>query len=122
MHIVQKGSGVPFVLIPGIQGRWEYLGPAVDALAKSFRVMTFSLCDEPSSGVRFGRSGGFESYVAQVVAALDQLEFNRAVICGVSFGGLIALRFAAMYPDRTIALVLASTPGPGWHQSWGRYF
>jgi pimeloyl-ACP methyl ester carboxylesterase len=30
----------------------------------------------------------------------------------VSFGGLIALRFAAMHPERTRALVLASTPAP----------
>jgi pimeloyl-ACP methyl ester carboxylesterase len=115
MHIVQKGSGPPLVLIPGIQGRWEYLGAAVDALATSFRVITFSLCDEPSSGGRFERPGGVDSYVAHVVAVLDELQLDRAVICGVSFGGLIAIRFAARYPGRTIALVLASTPGPGWH-------
>jgi pimeloyl-ACP methyl ester carboxylesterase len=34
------------------------------------------------------------------------------VICGVSFGGLIAVRFAATYPARCEALVLASTPKP----------
>src|SRR5947209_731470 len=37
------------------------------------------------------------------------------MICGISFGGLIALHFAATHPDRTIRLVLVSTPGPGWH-------
>src|SRR5579872_2511259 len=114
MQIVQKGSGAPLVLVPGIQGRWEYLGAAVDALAVSFRVITFSLCDEPSSEVRLHRWDGLDSYVEQVVAALDTLHLDRAVICGVSFGGLIALRFAAMYPGRTTALILASTPGPGW--------
>ena len=36
------------VLVPGIQGRWEYLAPAVDALAPSHRVITFSLRAEPS--------------------------------------------------------------------------
>ena len=39
---------------------------------------------------------------------------ERAVICGVSFGGLIALRYAARRPDRTDALILVSTPGPRW--------
>ena len=38
---------------------------------------------------------------------------DRAAICGVSFGGLIAVRFAAQHPDADCsALVLASTPQP----------
>ena len=48
-------------------------------------------------------------------AALDQRGVERAIVCGISFGGLVALRFAAAHPDRTRGLVLASTPGPGWH-------
>ena len=43
------------MLIPGIQGRWEYIGPAVDALASSFRVITFALCDEPAVRPRVRR-------------------------------------------------------------------
>jgi pimeloyl-ACP methyl ester carboxylesterase len=37
---------------------------------------------------------------------------QRATICGVSFGGLIAVRFAAQNPARCDALILASTPRP----------
>lgn len=95
----------PLVLIPGIQGRWEYMRPAVDALSAHFRVLTFSLDDATS----------LDGYVDQVVHALDERNIGRAVILGVSFGGLVALRFAAAYPERTAALVLASTPAPGWH-------
>ncbi len=40
---------------------------------------------------------------------------ERAAICGISFGGLIALRVAATMPARASALVLASTPGPQFH-------
>ena len=54
MDLVDRGSGPPLVLIPGLQGRWEYLRPAVDALSASFRVLTFSLDDRvvlpPSPG------------------------------------------------------------------------
>ena len=42
MGVIDRGSGIPLVLVPGIQGRWEYLGPAVEALAASFRVVTSS--------------------------------------------------------------------------------
>jgi len=115
VRIVEKGTGPALVLIPGIQGRWEYVRPAIDALSATFRVITFPLCDEPSADFAFDASHGADCYVEQVRAALDRCGVERAIVCGISFGGLVALRFAATHPDRTAALVLASTPGPGWH-------
>ena len=115
----------PLVLIPSIQGRWEYMRPAVEALARSFRVLTFPLCGERTSGVGFDSMLGLDNYVAQVVAILETHRIDRAAICGVSFGGLAAVRFAARHPERTTALILASTPGPTWrlrrrHQIYAR--
>ena len=46
---------------------------------------------------------------------LDAHRIDRAIICGISFGGLVAIRFAARIPNERAALILASTPGPGWH-------
>ena len=97
------------MLIPGIQGRWEYLRPTVNALAKSFRTITFALLDTRKE---HGREADIDDLADQIAAALDRRGIGRAVICGISFGGLVALRFAARCPERTIALVLASTPGP----------
>ena len=115
MRIVQQGAGPALVLIPGIQGRWEYVRPAIDALSTTFRVITFPLCDEPSADFAFDSNRGVDCYVEQVKAALDRCGVERAIVCGISFGGLVALRFAAAHADRTSGLVLASTPGPGWH-------
>src|SRR5882724_7284916 len=112
MHILQHGSGAPLVLIPGIQGRWEYMRPAVESLSRWFRVITFPLGDEPSACFAFDASRRFDNYVAHVRAVLEESGVNRAIICGVSFGGLVALRFAAEYPERTASLILVSTPGP----------
>jgi pimeloyl-ACP methyl ester carboxylesterase len=114
VQIIERGTGTPLVLVPPLPGRWEYARPAVDALAESFRVITFPLCDEPSSGARFDPARGIENYREQVLTALDQLALTDAVIVGVSFGGVVALRFAAEHPERTSALVLVSTPGPQW--------
>ena len=36
-----RGSGPPLVLVPGMQGRWEWMTPTVEALARRFRVGTF---------------------------------------------------------------------------------
>src|SRR5665213_2822694 len=112
MNVVDRGTGPVLVLVPGIQGRWEYLRPAVDALASSFRVLTFPLCGERASGRRLDPSRGFDDYADQIQRVLDDRVIDRAAICGVSFGGLAALRFAATRPERTAALILASTPGP----------
>ena len=88
--------------------------PAVDALAKHCRVITFSLADEPTCGARFDASAGVWSYVQQVADALDAAGVRAATICGVSYGGLIAAAFAARHPDRVSALVLASAIPPSW--------
>ena len=102
----------PLVLIPGIQGRWEWMQPAVDELAKDWRVIPCSLPGEP--GAIHGSNGSFDTFVDYVDRVLDAAAVERAVICGVSFGGLIALRYAARRPARTEALILVSTPGPNW--------
>jgi hypothetical protein len=56
LQIFTEGSGPPLVLIPRLEGRWEYMRAAADALARSFRVVTFSLAGEPSSGVALDRA------------------------------------------------------------------
>ena len=114
MQIVDRGGGTPLVVVPGVQGRWEWMSPAIDALAQRCRVITFSLADEPSCGAPFDLRRGFSCYVDQVRDALDAAGLRRAAICGVSYGGLIAAAFAARYPDRTASLVLVSAIPPSW--------
>jgi pimeloyl-ACP methyl ester carboxylesterase len=78
-------------------------------------VLTFSLAGERSSGQRSPRQGHFDRFADQIDRVLDARGIPAAMICGVSFGGLAALHFAATRPQRTAGLVLVSTPAPGWH-------
>ncbi len=114
MKIVDRGGGTPIVVIPGIQGRWEWMRPTIDALAQRSRVITFSLADEPSCHATFDAQRGFECYIDQVRDALDAAGIDRAAICGVSYGGAIAAAFAARYPDRTESLILVSALPLSW--------
>jgi pimeloyl-ACP methyl ester carboxylesterase len=50
---------------------------------------------------------------SDVVATMDALAIDRAVLVGNSFGGAVALRVAIVAPERISALVLVSTPAPG---------
>ena len=116
MTIVDRGHGRPIVVVPSLQGRWEYLTPAIDALARHHRVVTFSL----------PKSDGFEDLTSRLEAVLDDRQLDRAAILGISFGGRVALRFAATRPARTSALILASVPGPRFrlrpsHRVYARY-
>ncbi len=110
--MVDVGSGQAIVLIPGIQGRWEWMRPAVHALSAHWRVVTGSLPGEPGE-VRCS-ADGFDHLVAHIDRMLDEAHLPTAVICGVSFGGLVALRYAACRGERVRALILVSTPGPRW--------
>jgi len=114
MNIIDRGTGSPIVVIPGVQGRWEWMKPGIDALAQHARVITFSLADEPSANANPPGKPRMSSYVEQVREALDQAGIERAAICGVSFGGLIAAAFAAFYPRHVSSLVLVSALPPSW--------
>ena len=102
------------MLIPGLQGRWEWMRPTVDRLAEHDRVITYSLCDERTSGFGCDEILGFENFVRQVGEALDRAGLERATLVGVSYGGLIATEFAARHPDRVSNLVLASALPTDW--------
>ena len=88
--------------------------PGIDALARQRRVITFSLADEPGAHAQFDEGAGFWSYVEQVREALDASGLDRAAICGVSYGGVIACAFAARYPRRVASLILVSPLPPSW--------
>jgi pimeloyl-ACP methyl ester carboxylesterase len=112
--MIDVGTGTPIVLIPGLQGRWEWMRSAVDALARHNRVISFSLCDERTSPFPCDPKRAFENYIEQVDAALDRAGVDRAVIAGVSYGGLIASEYAARRSQRVQGLVLVNA----LHSSW----
>jgi pimeloyl-ACP methyl ester carboxylesterase len=112
-----EGEGPPLIVIPGVQGRWEWMRPGLDELRKHFRTISYTLCGDLGSGMRFDPAAGFENYIEQLDAVYEKCGIERASLCGVSYGGLIAVRYAATRPDRVARLVLVSSPAPGWAPS-----
>lgn len=109
--MITKGTGFPIVIIPGIQGRWEWMRPTVEALTAGHRVITASLQELRPE---IERNGLFTAWTRAVDQLLDEAHERQASIIGVSFGGLIAARYAARRPERVSSLILASTPAPNW--------
>src|SRR5688572_16525874 len=99
---------LPIVIIPGLQGRWEWMRPAIEALrGECGNVSTFSLNEEDGSG------DPFDQWMSMIERRVERSDSGRIVLIGVSFGGLVAVRYAARYPERVGALVLVSAPSPG---------
>lgn len=109
--MISKGTGFPVVLIPGIQGRWEWHAPTINALTAGHRVISFSLRDVRPARER---DGVFPAWTRALDEVLDQAHERQVSLIGVSFGGLIAARYAARRPERVSSLILASTPAPNW--------
>ena len=115
--LVDVGSGPPLIVIPGVQGRWEWMKPAIVALQRRCRTITYTLSGDFGSGTTPDPSLGFDTFVRQLDDVFDRAKLARAALCGVSYGGLIALRYAATRPERVNALVFTSSPAPGWRPS-----
>lgn len=113
-HLFDRGSGPPVIVIPGVQGRWEWMRPGLEALSGSCRTISYSLCGDFGSGMRGDPALGFDNYLRQLDRVANRVNDDRFAVCGVSYGGWIALRYAATHPDRVSALVLVSAPAPGW--------
>ena len=99
------GEGPPLVLIPGLAGGYELLGPLARILSRDFRVISYQLRGEEDPFAlrqRFGLS----ELVDDLQELLEALRLECPLLMGVSFGGLLALEYASRNPYRISQLVL----------------
>lgn len=112
MYYEVAGQGVPCLFVHGGLGGGD--GSArfrqyhMAALAQHARVIAFDRraagrSETPATGYTFAQ------FVADIVALLDYLGHERAVLMGTSAGGPQVLQCALSHPERVMALVLGST-------------
>jgi len=107
-HYQQAGEGPDVVLIHGVTGDLSiwFLCEAMGVLGRSFRVTAYDLRGHGYSDVpRDGYTSADQA--RDVMAIMDALDIDRAMLLGHSFGAVIAMHAAVLYPDRTDALVLS---------------
>ncbi len=99
------GSGPPLVLVPGLAGGYQLLGPFIRNASKHFRVISYQLRGEDNP-FALRRPFGVADLARDLSEFLDWHRLENPVVVGVSFGGLIALEFAARFPHRVEKLAV----------------
>lgn len=96
------------VFLHGIGGCKEGFGREIQHFAhQNFRAVAW---DAPGYGTSAPLAElNWESLSGALARLLDHLEIERAIPVGHSMGGMLAQEFAARFPDRLSALVLAGT-------------
>ena len=103
------GSGEnPVIFIHGFPFDKSSWKPQLDFLKPSHRVIAYDVrgfCQSSADDMK----ASIDQYAADLVALMDALHIDKAVICGLSMGGYIALNAIQHYPERFSAIVLCDT-------------
>jgi pimeloyl-ACP methyl ester carboxylesterase len=116
----EDGHGPALVLVhAGIADKrmWD---PLVALLDHRFRIVRYDMRGHGETTYEPGRC----SDVDDLAALLAALEIDSCVLVGSSFGGLVALTFAAAHPDTVERLVVLDSPRPGheWSERMEEFF
>jgi non-heme chloroperoxidase len=102
-------SGIPLVLLHAVgdsqrifEGLLAHLPDSVHAFAPTMRG--HGDASRPASGYRS------TDFATDIVAFMDAVRIETAVIVGASSGGLIGQRFAIDFPNHILGLVLLGSP------------
>jgi pimeloyl-ACP methyl ester carboxylesterase len=110
VDVLKLGRGRPLVLVPGLAGGWKLLWPLAQGLARHFEVHLCGLRGDRDPWIGLDGGSGvpwdLNDYAHDLKELIDRLDLSAPAVMGVSFGGAVALQFAAEYPESLSALVV----------------
>ncbi len=113
-HYQQKGHGEDVVLLHAVTSNmsmWLFSN-LMDVIAQDFRVTAYDLRGHGASDVP--ASGYTSADMAQDLHDLySELKLGPAVLVGHSFGAVVAMHAAVLYPDIVRGLILSDPYFPG---------
>jgi pimeloyl-ACP methyl ester carboxylesterase len=108
-YVERPGDGTAIVLIHGLPGTAEDFEKVTPLLAGH---RTIAL-DRPGYGYSDGGYHPIERQLLAIEQLLDHLAIRKAVLAGHSYGGTLALAFAAHRPERVRGIVLVDAAAGG---------
>lgn len=109
------GTGDPIIVVHGGPGLdHAYLRPGLDALATRNTVIYYDQRGTGRSTVELVESAvNLGAFVDDIDALRQVLGYEQVTVLGHSFGVLIAIEYAARYPEHLRSLILMNPVEPG---------
>ena len=120
LHVASCGQGPPVVLLHGFPEFWYSFRNQLPALAEAgFEAIApdlrgYNESDRPR-GVAHYRAKALVDDVAGLIRSLAPQD-EQAVVVGHDWGGIIAWRLAALYPQLVRRLVILNAPHPAHYR------
>jgi 3-oxoadipate enol-lactonase len=104
-----RGEGFPIIFTHGAS--WNHLQwkKQVEFFKDKFKVITWDVRGHGYSTLPDGPVNS-EDFSSDLIALMDHLKLDKAILCGLSMGGHISLQTAIRYPERVKSLILIGTP------------
>jgi 3-oxoadipate enol-lactonase len=97
------------LLIHGFPLDGSFWQPQVEGLSSVAGVLAPDLRGFGTDRRELPRAMTMEAYAKDLMALLDERGIERAVLCGLSMGGYVAMAFAQRWPQRVQGLILSNT-------------
>lgn len=114
-------AGTPLIVVnggPGFDHSYLHISPAWESLASRRRVV---FCDQRGNGrspaLKPGQSCTLADQIADLDALRSHLGFAKIDLLGHSWGGYLAMAYAASHPEKIERLVLADSAAPKWNDT-----
>src|SRR5690554_1351948 len=108
----EKSNGMTVLLLHGKNFNGAYWKTTIDALTKDgYRVVVPDQIGFGKSSKPVGYHFSFQQLALNTKLILDELNIEKAAVLGHSMGGMLATRFALMYPEMTEKLILENPIG-----------
>jgi len=109
VHYEAIGRGKPLIFLHGWLGSWRYWVQTMDDVSDLRRTYALDLWGFGDSDRR--RDGySLSGYIYLLNRFMDELGIGQAPLVGHALGGVIAIRFAALMPERVSKVIAVSTP------------
>ncbi len=104
----QGHGAIPVILIHGFPFDKNMWRPQVKFLKENHRVIAYDIRGFGRS-MHDGTNVSIDLFAYDLIKFMDALKLPKAIICGLSMGGYIALNAMKHYPERFEKLILADT-------------
>ena len=102
-------DGAPIlILVHGFPFNKSMWNKQVEALIENYRVIAYDIRGFGNSEAGIADIS-IELFVDDLLGLMDALKIDKALLCGLSMGGYIALNAIANFPKRFSALILCDT-------------